>query len=147
MKKSILIIATTLVSFLPVNAKNDISKAPSLNNGFEIIADHLVQIYEWTVQTDQAYYSGTSTSSAHAIKMIALTSTGEVLLEKKVESFYLLKEDLNLNSKRVYLWEVVSTNGHAQGFSTSENTAQKMIALVANGEIITSKIIKSFLLK
>ena len=51
----------------------------------------------------------------------------------------MLESDLNSNAKRVYLWEVISTNGHAQGYSTSENAARRMIDLVASGDIITSK--------
>lgn len=143
MKKSILIIATALLSFLQINASNDYTANRESNKK----ANPLVQLFEWQVKTNHGQYSGTSASAMHASNMIVLASTGEVILEKKIESYYMLESDFNVNAKRVYLWEVTSTNGHAQGYSTSENAARKMIDLVASGDIITSKIIKSGLIK
>ena len=147
MKKSILIIATALLSFSQINASNDNTNHNSANSDSNTIANELVQIFEWNVKTDHGHYSGTSDSVAHASKMIALVSKDQVILEKKIESFYMLESDLRLNAKRIYLWEVTSTNGYGQGYSTSENDASRMIDLVASGDIITSKIIKSGLVK
>lgn len=143
MKNSILIIGTALLSFLQMNALNDNINPNRFDNDPEITTEHLIQIYEWNVKTNHTYYSGTSHSASHANKMVALVSTWEVILEKAIQSYYLLESDFNQNAKRIYLWEVISTLGHAQGFSTSENAARRMIDLVATGDIITSKVIKS----
>lgn len=147
MKNSILILATTILSFMQMNASNDSAVLNTSENDPNMTANQIVQIFEWNVKTDHGHYSGTSTSAAHATKMVALVSTGEVILEKQVESFYMLEADVRLNSNRIYLWEVTCTNGYAQGYSTSENAAHRMINLVASGDIITSKIIKSGLKK
>lgn len=142
MKKSILIIATMLLSFLQINASND-----NTNNNTSDNDPNIVQIFEWHVKTNHSEYSGTSASAQHASNMIALVSTGEIILEKKVESYYMLESDFDLGMKRVYLWEVTSTRDHGQGYSTSENAARRMINLVSSGDIITSKIIISGLIK
>ncbi|MBA6151687.1 hypothetical protein [Gelidibacter maritimus] len=143
MKNSILIIAAALLSFLQMNAFNDNASLNNFDNDPKMTVDHLIQIYEWNVKTNHTYYSGTSTSAAHATKMIALVSTGEVILEKTIQSYFMLETDVKQNAKRIYLWEVSSAHGHAQGYSASENAARRMIHLVARGDIITSKIIKS----
>lgn len=147
MKKSVLIIATALLSFLPINASNDNSILNISTKDPNITKNQLVQIFEWHVKTNHGQYSGTSNNAIHASSMIVLVSTGDVIIEKKIESYYMLESDFSLNAKRVYLWEVISTKGHAQGYSTSENAARRMIDLVASGDIITSKIIKSGLVK
>lgn len=143
MKNSILIIVTALLSFSQMNALNDNTSLNRFDNDPKMTVDHLIQIYEWNVKTNHTYYSGTSSSASHASKMIVLVSTGEVILEKTIKSYYMLESDFNRNAKRIYLWEVTSTLGHAQGYSTSENAARRMIDLVAHGDIITFKIIKS----
>ena len=141
MKKSILIIATALLSFLQINASNDNVNNTTNSN------PNIVQIFEWQVETNHDQYSGTSGNMGHASNMIALLSAGEIILEKKIESYYMQESDLNLNANRVYLWEVTSITGHAQGYSSSENAARSMIDLVTSGDIITSKIIRSGLIK
>lgn len=146
MKKSFFIITTALLSFVQMNALNDSIVSHRYDHHANIPADALIQIFEWQVKTNQARYSGTSSSASHAHNMIKLISQGDVILEKTVESFYLLESDLQSESKRVFLWEVTSTNGRAQGYSTSKTAAQKMINLVANGDIITFRIIRSGLL-
>lgn len=143
MKNSLLIIATALLSFLQMNALNDTTNPNRFDHDSKITTDHLIQIFEWEVKTNHTYYSGTSSSASHANKMIALVSTGEVILEKTIQSYYILESDYHQNAKRIYLWEVTSALGHARGYSTSENAAHRMIGLVAAGDIITSKIIKS----
>lgn len=143
MKNSILIIVTALLSFSQMNALNENTNLSRFTNDSKIPVDHLIQIFEWNVKTNHTFYSGTSSSAIDASEMIALVSTGEVILEKTIQSYYLLESDFNQNAHRIYLWEVTSTLGHAQGYSTSENAARRMIDLVARGDIITSKIIKS----
>ena len=147
MKKSILVIATALLSFLQINASNDKTNLNTSNSYSKFLENPTVQIFEWQVKTNLGHYSGTSSSAIKASNMIALVSKGEVILEKMIESYYIEESDLDLNTKRVYLWEVTSTNGHGTGYSASENAARRMINIVASGDIITSKIIISGLIK
>lgn len=143
MKNSILIIATALLSISHMNALNVSRNFTPSDHVSKISVDNLIQIYEWEVKTNHTYYSGTSSTATHANNMIALVSTGEIILEKTIQSYYMLESDVHQNADRIYLWEVTSTHGHAQGYSSSENTARRMIELVTGGDIITSKIIKS----
>ena len=89
MKKSILIIATALLSFLKINASNDNSNLSSLNRDSNITTDQLIQIFKWHVTTSHGNYPGTSDNATGASNMIALISTGEIILEKKIESYYI----------------------------------------------------------
>tara|TARA_R110002049_G_scaffold31258_8_gene106130 strand:- start:864 stop:1307 length:444 start_codon:yes stop_codon:yes gene_type:complete len=143
MKKIILIIATVAFTVCNANATTEKRTVTTLNETVKINLNDLVIIYDWSVKTNKGYYSGTSPSANNASKMIRLASSGEVILEKRIESYYMLKTDVMNNNKRIYFWEVKSTNGYAKGFSTSESDAQKTMKLVASGDIITSKIIIS----
>lgn len=105
--------------------------------------DDLVQVYNWTVTTNKSTYSGTAASVEEAQKMIALSSSGEIVLEKKIESYYLDQQAHNDSSMKLYFWEVETTNGTAKGFSSTEAHAKRMIELVASGSIIQYKIVQS----
>jgi hypothetical protein len=48
--------------------------------------DQITEVYDWNVTTNQGNYSGTANSFEEAQKMIAIVSTGEIILSKKVES-------------------------------------------------------------
>ncbi len=100
-------------------------------------------MYDWSVKTEQGKYSGTSSSLTEAQKTIALSTVNEVIVEKKIESYYQPKSEIASNKTRLYFWEVTTNYGKAKGFSDSENQAKKMIQLIAKGDILNSKIILS----
>lgn len=143
MKNSILIITTVVFTFLNVNATNETNIPNTYKETVAITKDNIVKIYDWSVKTNKGVYSGTSLNLAHANYMITLVSKGEIIIEKKVESFFMLDYEAKNNKKRVYFWEVTSNKGYAKGYSSSEKHADKMIQLVASGDIITKKIIFS----
>jgi hypothetical protein len=140
MKKSILILATVAFSILNTNATN---KNDTLNAPIEVSTltkENIVQVFDWKVETDKGIYSGTSLSLQKAKKMIAFSSTDEFILEIKIQSYLVLKSQTN---NRNYFWEVQTKAGYAKGYASSEDYANRMIALVASGEAIVSKIIIS----
>lgn len=143
MKKSILIIATVALSILNVNATTE--KAP-LNTSTEVVEitkNHIAQVFDWEVKTNKRSYSGTALSLESAKQMIDLSSKGEIVKDKKITSYLVLKTERNNTSKRNYFWEVETATGSAKGYSSTEDYAHKMIALVASGDAIVSKIIIS----
>ena len=143
MKKSILIIATVALSILNVNATNE--KTP-LNTSIEVVnitKNHIAQVFDWEVKTNKGTYSGTSLSLKSAKEMIALSSSSEIVKDKKITSYLMLKSEVNNNAKRNYFWEVKTKSGTAKGYSSSEAYAHKMIELVASGDAIVEKIIIS----
>jgi hypothetical protein len=75
--------------------------------------------------------------------MIELSSVGEVILDRKIESYFEVKETIASNKTRVYFWEVTTNSGTAKGFSSSESQAKRMIELVSTGAILNYKIIQS----
>lgn len=105
--------------------------------------DQITEVYDWNVTTNQGNYSGTANSFEEAQKMIALVATGEIILSKKVESFYQVKSETTSNTVRLFFWEVTTDSGTAKGFSSSESQARKMIELVSTGAILNFKIIQS----
>ncbi|WP_203256325.1 hypothetical protein [Hyunsoonleella ulvae] len=140
MKKSIFIIATVVLSMLNLNATNNNKHINTLNE--VVITKHnIAQVFEWKVETTKGKYSGTSLSLEQAKKMIALSSSGEIVTGTEIKSFFVLKSEIN--AKRNYFWEVKTATGTAKGYSSSEAYAHKMIALVASGDTIVSKIIIS----
>lgn len=143
MKKSILSIAMVAFSILCIKATENNKIFNTLNEVVTISKENMVQVFDWNVTTNKSTYSGTSLNLEHANKMIALVSADEVVLEKKIESFYMLNYEAEDNSNRLYFWEVESTYGYAKGFSSSEDDANRMIQLIAKGEIVTSKVIIS----
>lgn len=143
MKKSILIIATVALSILNVKATNE---KTTLNTSTEVVTltrDHIAQVFDWKVETNKSVYSGTSLTLDSANKMIALSSSGEIVLGKKITSYLVLKSEINNNVNRNYFWEVETATGSAKGYASSEQYAEKMIALVSSGDTIVSKIIIS----
>lgn len=140
MKNLILIIAVVAMATINVNATNEKMILNTSNEVETITKENLVQVFDWNVVTNKSTYSGTSPSLEHAKKMMALVSSGERIVERKIESFYIVSSDVVTNN-RTYFWEVQSENGYAKGFSSSEYSARKMIDLVALGDIISYKII------
>lgn len=144
MKKSIVTLGILALSIFNMNAKEaSTTSGTKTEIGTTITRNQIVKVYDWSVNTDQGNYSGTTTSLEDAQKMIELSSIGEVILSKKIESFYQLANDVYNKSQRVFFWEVETSNGKAKGFSTSENQAKKMIELVSTGEVISFKIVKT----
>lgn len=141
MKKSILIIATVAFSIVNINATNENKTFNASNEVVNITKDHIAQVFEWKVETTKATYSGTSLSLEKAEEMIKLSSSGEVVTGTEITSYLVLRSELN--AKRNYFWEVETETGSAKGYASSEAYANKMIALVASGDAIVSKIIIS----
>jgi hypothetical protein len=140
MRKSIFTIAILALSFVNVNA----TEVTTTSNNTEISTltkNDLTVVYDWSVKTTQGEYSGTSSSLQDAEKMIRLVAVGEVILDKKIESFYQVIAEKNDKTLRLYFWEVESATGKAKGFSSSEKQAQRMIQLVSSGDVVSSKII------
>ena len=143
MKKSILIIATVALSILNVNATN---KKTTLNTSTEVVEitkNDIIKVFHWEVKTNKSKYSGTALSLEIARQMIVLSSSGEIIKDKTITSYLVLKSDATNKEKRNYFWEVKTTTGFAKGYSSSEESARKVMQLVASGDAIVSKIITS----
>ena len=143
MRKSILIIGTVVLSVLNINATNANKNLNTLKEVVEITKNNIAQVFEWKVETTKSTYSGTSLSLEQAKKMIALSSSGEVVTGKEIKSYFVLKSEVNNTEKRNYFWEVKTVSGSAKGYSSSEAYAHKMIELVASGDAIVEKMIIS----
>lgn len=141
MKKSILIIATVALSILNINATNEKKTLNTSTEVTTITRDNIAQVFDWKVETDKGIYSGTSLTLESAKKMIALSSSGEIVLGSEIQSYLVLKSEVN--TQRNYFWEVETATGSAKGYASSEDYANKMIQLVASGDAIVSKIIIS----
>ena len=142
MKKSILTLAIVALTFSNINA----TEVTSTSNSTEVSTltmNDLTEVYDWSVKTNQGTYSGTANTLEEAQKMINLVSVGEVILDKKIESFFQVIAEKNNNKLRLYFWEVETSTGKAKGFSSSESQAKRMIDLVSTGAILSYKIIQS----
>ncbi len=143
MRQSILIIATVALSIINVNATNEKN---ALNTSTEVVTitrNNIAQVFDWKVETNKGVYSGTSLSLENAKQMIALSSSGEVVRGTEITSYFVLKSEVNNNTKRNYFWEVETATGRAKGYASSQEYADRMIQLVASGDAIVSKIIIS----
>lgn len=141
MRKSIFTIAILALSLSNVNATEVKTTSNNLEITTSISRENIVEVYDWTVKTATGTYAGTSNTLEQAQKMIQLVSTGEIILDKKIEIFYQSKDEVSNTSLRLFFWEVETTNGKAKGFSSSESQAKKMIELVSTGDILNFKII------
>jgi hypothetical protein len=141
MKKSILVIATVAFSILNINAANEKTTLNTSTEVTTITRDNIAQVFDWKVETDKGMYSGTSLTLESAKEMIALSSSGEIILGHEISSYLVLKSEVN--AQRNYFWEVETATGSAKGYASSEDYANKMIQLVASGDAIVSKIIIS----
>ena len=140
MKNSILIIGMVVLSIINMNATNE---KMILTPSTEITKNNMAQVFEWEVKTNKGLYAGTALSLKQAERMMALSSSGEIMRDKKITSYFILKSDMNTTGNRNYFWEVKTATGSAKGYSSSEAHAHKMIALVASGDGIVDKIIIS----
>ncbi|CAM3578745.1 hypothetical protein FLGE108171_04095 [Flavobacterium gelidilacus] len=141
MRKSIFTIAILALSFLNVNATEVTKTSNNLEIKTSISRDNIVEVYDWSVKTNNGTYAGTTSSLEEAQNMIQLVSAGEIILDKKIETFFQLKNEVSNSSLRLFYWEVETKNGKAKGFSSSENQAKKMIELLSTGDILNSKIV------
>lgn len=141
MKKSILIIATVALSIINVNATNEKKTLYTSNEVATISRDNIAQLFDWKVETDKGIYSGTSLTLESAKQIIALSSSGEIVLGSEIQSYLVLKSEVN--AQRNYFWEVETATGSAKGYASSEDYANRMIQLVASGDAVISKIIIS----
>lgn len=139
MKKSIFTIAILALTFLNANATE--IKQVTNNPTTTISRENIIEIYDWNVRTNIGNYSGTSTSEKEARKMIELVTVGEIILDRKIETFYVLASEISSPSLRLFFWEVETSNGKAKGFSSSESQARKMIQLIGVGDITSFKIL------
>lgn len=139
MKKSIFTIAILALTFLNANATE--IKQVTNNPTTTISRENIIEIYDWNVSTNIGNYSGTSTSEKEARKMIELVTVGEIILDRKIETFYVLASEISSPSLRLFFWEVETSNGKAKGFSSSESQARKMIQLIGVGDITSFKIL------
>ena len=143
MKKSILTLAIVALSFSNINAKEVTSTSNTIETTSTLTRDQITEVYDWNVRTNQGNYSGTANSLEEAKRMIELSSVGEIVLDRKIESFFQVKETVSSNTVRLYFWEVTTNSGTAKGFSSSESQAKRMIELVSTGDILNYKIIQS----
>lgn len=143
MKTTILTFAIVALSFSNINATEVTSTSNTIETTSTLTRDQITEVYDWNVRTNQGNYSGTAKSLEEAKRMIELSSVGEVVLDRKIESFFQVKETVSSNKVRLYFWEVTTNSGTAKGFSSSESQAKRMIELVSTGDILNYKIIQS----
>jgi hypothetical protein len=143
MKTTILTLAIVALSFSNINAKEVTSTSNTIETTSTLTRDQITEVYDWNVRTNQGNYSGTANSLEEAKRMIELSSVGEIVLDRKIESFFQVKETVSSNTVRLYFWEVTTNSGTAKGFSSSESQAKRMIELVSTGDILNYKIIQS----
>jgi len=142
MKNSILIIATVVFSFLNVNATN-LEMTLNTKTNLEIIKDEIVEVFDWTVKTTTGDFSGTAKTLFDAKRRANMVGQGAVVLEQKINNYFILKSEMQSKSNRMYFWEVKSKRGYAKGFSTNEFLAKKMMHIVAKGDIVSYRIIEN----
>jgi hypothetical protein len=142
MKTRILTLALVALTFGNINA----AEVTTTSNNIEtttLTRDQITQVYDWAVKTNQGNYSGTANSLEEAQRMMELVTVGEVILDRKIESYYQVKQEVASNTQRLYFWEVTTDSGSAKGFSNSESQAKRMIELVSTGAILDFKIVQS----
>ena len=142
MKKSIITLAIVALTFTNINA-TEVTTTSNTIETTTLTRDQITEVYDWNVKTNSGNYSGTANSLEEAQKMIELVTVGEVVLDRKIESYYQVKAEVASNTQRLYFWEVTTNSGSAKGFSNSETEAKKMIELISTGDILTYKIVQS----
>ena len=142
MKKLITTLAIVALTFSNINA-TEVTTTSNTIETTTLTRDQITEVYDWTVKTNSGNYSGTANSLEEAQKMMQLVAVGEIILDKKVESYYQVKEEVTSNKQRLYFWEVTTNFGSAKGFSNSESQAKRMIELVSTGDILNFKIVQS----
>jgi hypothetical protein len=142
-KNSVLIIATVVFGVLNANATNLETPLNTTTVSVDFTENDIVTVFDWSIKTTKGEFSGTALSLFDAKRMANLNSQGDLVLEEKITSYYVLKSEMHSKQNRIYFWEVTTKKGYAKGFSSTEFSAQKMIELVAKDAIISYKIIAS----
>ncbi len=142
MKKSIITLAIVALTFTNINA-TEVTTTSNTIEASTLTRDQITEVYDWNVKTNSGNYSGTANSLEEAQRMIELVTVGEVVLDRKIESYYQIKQDVTSKTQRLYFWEVTTNTGSAKGFSNSESQAKRMIELVSTGAILNFKILQS----
>ncbi|MBC7524625.1 MAG: hypothetical protein H7239_09330 [Flavobacterium sp.] len=142
MNKTIVTLAILALSFSNINA-TEVTTSNTIQTTTTLSRDQITEVYDWNVKTNTGNYSGTANSLEEAQKMIKLVTVGEVLLERKIESYFEVKDTVASDKVRLFFWEVTTSHGTAKGFSNSESQAKRMIELVSTGDVLNYKIIQS----
>ncbi len=142
-RKSILIIATLVLGMLNTNASNLKAKTNPTLVCMEVTKDEIVEVYDWSVTTTNGSFSGTALTLFDAKRSSNLVAQGEMVLERKITNYFVLKSEMSSKKNRIYFWKVQSEKGYAKGFSSNESSAKNMINFVAKGDIISYRIIAS----
>lgn len=142
MKRTLLIFATVVLGFTSLNAATE-NQTLTNEATLDITTDNIIDVYDWKVITNNGESSGTSLNLHDAKRMIAMFSNGEAILEQQIISYKVLQSEATDHSKRLYFWKVECNYGKSEGFASSKSDAERMIALVAKGDIITYKLITS----
>lgn len=140
MKTRIVTLAIVALTYGTINA-TEVNKTSNRIETTTLTRDQIAEVYDWAVKTNQGNYSGTANSLEEAQRMMELAAAGEIVLDRKIESYYQVKE--TSNTQRLYFWEVTTDSGSAKGFSNSESQAKRMIELVSTGAILNFKIVQS----
>ncbi|KJD31781.1 hypothetical protein PK35_13610 [Tamlana nanhaiensis] len=143
MRHSILTFALVALSIVNINATNT---NKTLNTSIEVVnitKNAIAQVFEWQVKTNKGAYAGTALSLKEAEKLMTLSTSGEIVMSKSIQSYFVLKSEINKTENRNYFWEVETKTGKAKGYASNKAYAEKMIALVATGDAVVSKIIIS----
>ena len=146
-RKSILIIVALVLGMLNTNATNLKAETNTTLVHMEITKDEIVEVYDWSVTTTNGSFSGTALTLFDAKRSSNLVAQGEMVLERKITNYFVLKSEMSSKKSRIYFWEVQSEKGHAKGFSSNEYSAKNMIDFVAKGDIISYRIVASGNLK
>ena len=113
MRHSILIIATVVLGLLNANA-NTLKPISNSTTFLEITNDDVIQVYDWTVTTTNGTFSGTATTLFEAKKRSNIVGQTEVVLERKITNYFVLRSELLKKDSRIYFWEVKSEKGYAK---------------------------------
>jgi len=143
MRNSILMTAIVVLSISNLNATNEKTMTNTENNIITVSENTITQVFDWAVQTNKGKYAGTAPSLEEAKRMIALTTSNEIIMNKQISSYFMLQNEANTTENRNYFWEVKTVSGKAKGYASTEAYARKMIALVASGDAIVDQLIMS----
>jgi len=142
MKTRILTLAIVALTYGNLNA-TEVNTTSTTIEETTLTRDQIAEVYDWSVKTNSGNYSGTAKTLEEAERMMELVAAGEIVLDRKIESYYQVKETVASNTQRLYFWEVTTDSGSAKGFSNSESQAKRMIELVSTGAILNFKIVQS----
>lgn len=144
-RKSILTVVVLISGMLNTNATNlkTVTESDTTLACADITKDEVIEIYDWFLTTTKGSFSGTALTLFDAKRSSNLVAQGEIILERRITNYFVLKSEISSKQNRIYFWEVQSEKGYAKGFSSNESSAKSMIHFVAKGDIISYRIIAS----